>query len=89
VATILSELAERIDPQKLAAAAQNAPVPWSQRLGYLLQLVGAAEKAAVLNTYVKRAARETVALLPGARKARPLRDASWKLLINAGVEVET
>ncbi len=40
VATLLSELAERIDPEKLAAVARTAPVPWAQRLGYLLEHFG-------------------------------------------------
>ena len=35
VATVLSELAEHLDPERLLAAAQTAPVPWAQRLGYL------------------------------------------------------
>jgi hypothetical protein len=46
VATVLSELAEKIHPEKLAAAAATAAVPWAQRLGYLLERVGAVEKVA-------------------------------------------
>jgi len=41
VATVLSELAERLDPKKLVKAAETAPLPWAQRLGYLLERVGA------------------------------------------------
>lgn len=88
VATILSEFAEQLDPQKLVIAAQTAPVPWAQRLGYLLEHAGAAEKAAALKSFVKDAARETVPLLPGANKEDARRDAEWKLLINADVEPE-
>lgn len=88
VATILSELAEQIDPQKLVIAAQTAPVPWAQRLGYLLEHAGAAERAAALKDYVKNAVRETVPLLPGAKKEDARRDADWKLLINTEVEAE-
>jgi predicted transcriptional regulator of viral defense system len=88
VATILSELTEQLDPEKLAAAARTAPVPWAQRLGYLLEHVGAAEKAAGLKSYVRDAARETVPLLPGAEKEDARRDADWKLLINTDVEAE-
>jgi predicted transcriptional regulator of viral defense system len=39
VATILSELAEKIDGERLVAAAKTGPLPWAQRLGYLLELV--------------------------------------------------
>jgi predicted transcriptional regulator of viral defense system len=88
VATILSELAEQIDPQKLVAAARTAPVPWAQRLGYLLEHAGAAEKAAALKSFVKDSARETVPLLPEASKEDARRDADWKLLINTDVEAE-
>ena len=48
VATVLSELAERVDPQKLAAAANASPIVWAQRLGYLMQLVGAGDRVGPL-----------------------------------------
>jgi len=53
VATILSELSERLDPEKLVSAAGSAPLPWAQRLGYLLERVGAQGKAAPLKAYVR------------------------------------
>jgi predicted transcriptional regulator of viral defense system len=92
VATVLSELAERIDPEKLAAAAATAPVPWGQRLGYLLERVGAGEKVARLKEYVRARAHESVPLLPnapkegGARRQKAQRNEDWKLYINAEVE---
>ena len=99
VATVLSELAEKIDPAKLAAAAAAAPVPWAQRLGYLLERVGAAEKAAHLKQYVRARARESAPLLANApnssnasnrraRRKKVVRDENWKLYINAAVEPE-
>lgn len=89
VVKILSELAERIDPEKLVAAAKTAPVPWTQRLGYLLEQAGAAKKAVALKSHVTGTARQTVALLPGASASEVRRDADWKLVVNAHVEVET
>ena len=88
VATVLAELAEKIDPEKLAAAAQTAPLPWAQRLGYLLQKIGAAEKAAALKDYVRRHARQSAALLRGAPAKDAPRDAAWKVIVNADVEAE-
>lgn len=86
VATILAELAEQCDPSLMPAAADTAPVPWAQRLGYLLELAGAADIADSLRNYVERSAREYTPLVPG----RPTKDAerlpSWKLLVNAQVE---
>jgi hypothetical protein len=32
---VLSEFAEKIEPEKLLAAAHAAPLPWAQRLGYI------------------------------------------------------
>lgn len=88
VATILSELGGRIEPQKLVAAAQTAPITWAQRLGYLFTLVEAQDQAAPLKAYVRSEARRMVPLLPGASGKEAPRDADWKLLVNAVVEPE-
>lgn len=87
-ATVIAELAEHIRPDRLAAAARTAPVSWAQRLGYLLDLVGAADKASALERDVRRRARDTVLLVPGGPSDGP-RDRRWRLRINAEVEVET
>ncbi|HEY0942458.1 MAG TPA: type IV toxin-antitoxin system AbiEi family antitoxin [Steroidobacter sp.] len=89
VVTILSELAEQLDPHKLVASALTAPVTWAQRLGHLLDQVGAAEKTVALKSFVKKEARQTVALLPGMRSPQARRDGDWKLIVNADVEAET
>ncbi len=89
VATVLAELAEQIDPDKLVSAARTAPVAWAQRLGYLLNLVGQSDKTAPLCAYVKNAARDAVPLLPGASKDMASRDADWKLFVNVDVEEES
>ena len=89
VATILAELAERLDPAKLLVAAQTAPIPWVQRLGYLLDRVDAGDKATELKTYVRRLATQSVPLLPTAPHKRSQRDAAWKLYVNAKVDFET
>ena len=83
VATVLSELAEQIDPEKLAIAARTAPVPWAQRLGYLLEHRGFAAKTSRLKEYVHEHAKQSTALLPKARRARSRRNKGWKLYINA------
>jgi hypothetical protein len=97
---VLSELAEKIDPAKLAAAASSAPVPWVQRLGFLLDLVGAGNMTGPLKDFVRRRARESAPLLANAPRAslvsghsrarrRTLhRDEAWKLYVNAEVAPE-
>ena len=86
VATVLAELSERIDPELLAQVAALSPVPWSQRLGYLLSLVGAAPAASALVDRVARSTPETVALVPGKKSTGASRDPRWKLLVNRKVE---
>jgi predicted transcriptional regulator of viral defense system len=88
VATVLSELAERINSKKLAAAAAAAPVAWAQRLGYLLEHVGAGEKAVALRAYVRTHAHESTALVPSVPHESTPRHDDWKLYINSDVEAE-
>ncbi len=89
VATVLSELAERIDPDRLVIAAQTAPVSWAQRLGYLLELVGAADRVMALKEYVQRTARQSTALVPTVARRHTSRSGDWRLRINADVEPDT
>lgn len=88
VATVLYELAEQIDPQKLVAAAYSAPMTWSQRLGYLLEQVGEHERVSLLKEHVKTRARQTISLLPRSGHKQPQRDANWKIFVNAEIEAE-
>jgi predicted transcriptional regulator of viral defense system len=87
VATVLSELAGQVDPQRLVAAAQTAPLPWIQRLGYLLELAGAANRAASLKTYVQDKAREATFLVPAGPRGKGRHSLDWNLYIDADVEV--
>ncbi|BBK40417.1 hypothetical protein STVA_04370 [Allostella vacuolata] len=87
-ATILGELAERLDPEKLVAAARTAPLPWAQRLGYLLTKADAGDRADALRSYVQEHARQFTPLLPPAPHADAVRDEDWKILVNADVEAE-
>jgi predicted transcriptional regulator of viral defense system len=87
VATVLSELAEGLDSKRLVAAADTAPLPWAQRLGYLLEHSGAAQATlGPLSEYVQRRAHESTLLLPNARRGNAVRDDHWKLFVNAHVE---
>jgi len=88
VATVLSELAERIDPDKLAAAARTAPVAWAQRLGYLLEHLGFDAKVPALKAYVQQHAKRSSVLLPQALRKRSYRNKGWKVYVNAKVEAE-
>jgi predicted transcriptional regulator of viral defense system len=86
VATVLSELVDRIDPQRLAAAAHAAPIAWSQRLGYLMHLAGAVDHVRLLQEHVREHARDATPLVPGRAFRTSARDAAWKVYVNAAVE---
>jgi predicted transcriptional regulator of viral defense system len=88
VATVLSELAEKIDPVKLVAAAEAAPIVWAQRLGYLLQHAGAGAKTTALQEYVGARAQKATPLAPGRTYSNSPRDARWKLYVNTEVEAD-
>ena len=88
IATVLSELAEKIDPEKLVAAAEAAPVAWAQRPGYILEVIGN-EKYAALRAHVQQHAKHTVALVSSGPRERFRRNRDWKLFLNAEIDVES
>ena len=88
VATLLSELAEKLDARRLIAASRHSPLPWAQRLGYILERIGAEHLAAALFDQIAPRVKEYVPLR--ARKAvrRASRDSRWRLILNERVEVD-
>lgn len=88
VATVLVDLVEQIDPAKLVDAAKTAPLPWAQRLGYLLEHIGAADRAGRLQAFVQAHAQDYAPLLPSGQSEMSERDPNWKLVINEQVEAE-
>lgn len=89
VATVLVDLAEKLDAKKLAALAPSVSLAWAQRLGYLLEHIDEAAKAQPLKDYVGARARDITALQPSAREEGLPRNRDWKLIVNAKVEAET
>ena len=88
VVTVLAELAESLTAEALVAVANLSPAPWAQRVGYLLERVGAEQKAALLARYVENSVNENAPLLPGRNLIGARRDARWKLSVNINVEPE-
>ena len=88
VVTVLSELAEELDPSRMVEAVKTAPASWAQRLGYLLEALDAPEKAYPLKEYVQRASGATTRLRPGRPVSGAKLSADWRLLANAKVEPE-
>jgi predicted transcriptional regulator of viral defense system len=85
-ATVLSELKEELNKDKLLEVAQLSPVSWSQRLGYILELVGNLDCAARLRDFVQKNARSYTPLRRAAKTAGGKRNADWKLIVNVEVE---
>ena len=82
-ATVLAELAELLDGEAIARVAPFSPVPWAQRLGYLLEQVGGSDRTDPLADYVRAAARETTLLDPKRGPRHGERVSRWKLAVNA------
>ncbi|MBI2372916.1 MAG: type IV toxin-antitoxin system AbiEi family antitoxin [Deltaproteobacteria bacterium] len=88
VATVLAELAEKIDPAKLVAVVEETGVEMSivQRLGHLLGKVEMAEIAAPLASWVAERSPRLVALRPGRPSAESPTDPQWRVRVNVEVE---
>jgi predicted transcriptional regulator of viral defense system len=86
VATVLVELAERLDPDRLRSIAPLSPLPWAQRLGFLLDRVGETSRTPALASYVSAAATGPVPLSPGNAHGPSERDKRWKIAVNVAIE---
>ncbi|MBI5374418.1 MAG: type IV toxin-antitoxin system AbiEi family antitoxin [Candidatus Schekmanbacteria bacterium] len=88
VATVLTELAEKIDADHLLKVAKLSPIAWVQRLGYLLDLIGEQKKAEVLARYIKTKQPVRSPLMPNLSIKGAKLDSRWKIFVNAQVESE-
>jgi len=88
VATVLAELAEKIDAGKLRKLAELSPIAWTQRLGYLLELVDAREKAADIAAYIAQKRPARTPLSPSHKIIGAKTDSRWRIFVNTKVEPE-
>ena len=87
VATVLSELAEKIDASKLVQAVEaDGEAATAQRLGYLLEKVGANKAAAKLAKWIDRRSPKFVHLRPDTAGSELSRDGRWRVVVNEAVE---
>ncbi len=86
VATVLAELAERIDPKELAVAAGQAPRVLAQRLGHLLDAVDGGAVTGPLAALVADSVRDYAPLEPSLPASDAVRDAKWRILVNVDLE---
>ncbi len=89
VATVLGELAERLDGGKLVSAGEaNVEVAHVQRLGYLLDMIGQSRLAQGLADWLKKRRPRTVLLRPDLPARRAPRDRRWAVAVNENVEAD-
>ncbi len=86
IATVLGELAEKLDPVKLAAGADRVAQSDVQRLGWLLDLIAQRELAGALANELthKRLVAAPLSTVHDVSDA-PL-DPRWRVLVNGDVE---
>ncbi len=87
VAGVLSVLSDYMDPERHVEASQTASIHWAQHLGYLLGYVEAGDNAALLREHVPKHARNSTRLLPGRDTTNATRSKSWRLFVNANIEL--
>ena len=93
VAQFAKDLGAHADPRRLAKAAVHDEGTAARRLGYLLEQAGHAKQARALRVYAD-SAKHFAPLDPGVKPIVaalaevPERDPSWRLLVNAVIEVD-
>ncbi len=89
VATVLAELAERINPQRLVEAARiDGELAHVQRLGYLLCHVGAKKQSKVLADWLMTMHPRRVPLRAGRLVHGRPTDPRWRVIVNEEIEAE-
>ena len=88
VATVLSEMVEVIDPEKLVTVAELSPITWVQRLGYLLESVGSEEIWQPLSEYINAKKPVRSPLLPSVTIKGAVFSQRWQIYINTKVKSE-
>jgi predicted transcriptional regulator of viral defense system len=90
VATVINDLAEKLTPEAMLETARHyGEIPTIQRLGYLLELVGAKAVAGPLAKWLATQHSRAVPLRPGRPIASAMPNFRWRILANQAVEVES
>jgi len=90
VATVLAELVEDMDADLLVQAARTeSELPTAQRLGHILEQVGARELTGSLAAWIEECRPRYVPLRSDRSVKGAEKDARWRVLANEKVESET
>jgi predicted transcriptional regulator of viral defense system len=88
VLTVLAELSEVLNAQKLLEVAKLCPINWAQRLGVLLSMLQKENLLEDLLPYVRKKARVYVPLATGEANKGKKRDTRWKVMLNVDLELD-
>ena len=88
IATVLTELSEVIDPEMLARIAASTKASYIQRLGYLMDQVGAEKLTGSLTRCLKKQRWDYIPLRPGWKSSSIKRDSKWRVIVNEIVEAD-
>lgn len=86
VATVIGELADKLDSHALAKLADTYAVPDVQRLGYVLDRAGAQDLTRPLADWLARRRYRPVLLAPRRARGKAAADRRWRVIPNANVE---
>jgi predicted transcriptional regulator of viral defense system len=88
VAEVIADLAEKIDPGRLTEAARiEDDLAAAQRVGFLLEHVGAAGKTELLAAWIEAERPRPVPLRADREAAGARKDQRWRVLVNEDIEV--
>ncbi|MFI5344250.1 MAG: type IV toxin-antitoxin system AbiEi family antitoxin [Chlamydiales bacterium] len=88
-ATVLAELSQKIDPEKLVSIASFFDLATIQRAGYLLDTYGERQVTHALLKWISKQQPRYVPLRPRRSLKNAKRDARWHLIINDTVEIDS
>jgi predicted transcriptional regulator of viral defense system len=89
VATVLSELAEKLNPKALVKVARYFTVPDVQRMGYLLEILGAQDLAQPLADRLAARRYRPVLLAPERKTIAKIQaNPRWRVIPNQEVEID-
>jgi hypothetical protein len=88
VLTVLSELSDVLDSKKLYEVAKACPVSWSQRLGYLLTILGNDHLVSDIKSYVTKKAKVYIPLVSKTKINKKIRSKDWRIYINEHIEAD-
>lgn len=90
IATILAELAEKMDAKRLVVLAQaEGELANAQTLGHVLERVGATELAVALSQWILEQRPRYVPLRVDRSARRASKDGRFRILVNEHVEADT